>query len=152
MARANLNTSPIIRKTDTIIYDANGDEVIRLTMEEITIWHPDGTIEVYKHHDNINLADGSSWNVNMLFAKPPVYLGVCDLCRHKPPYTFPFRTKPSCGLVRLTKAKLCSCGALTCPKHHRRCRDGTWRCTRCARCHTLKMFCMRLFFVRRLEA
>ncbi|MBL1216577.1 MAG: hypothetical protein D8M59_03695 [Planctomycetes bacterium] len=138
---------PVIRSTDNVIYDNDGTEILRITASEMTIQMPDGTLEHRKKHENLILADGTSWNAAMLYAQPPVQIGACAQCR-KPPYSFPFRAKPSHGLVRLTRAKTCpDCGTLTCPKHRTRCSDGRFRCTVCARKWRLRESILGLFFV-----
>ena len=142
MTQQHFQNAPIVRMTETIIRD--GDEVIaHLTAKEMTLRYPDGRIEQRKSHENILLADGTSFNAAMTFARPPVQIGACRLCR-QPPYMFPFREQPTHGLVRLARAKTCvhnNCGALCCPKHRTLCSDGRYRCTRCAR----KWFWQELF-------
>lgn len=134
MAQQHFQIAPIIRSTETVVRDGD-EEIARFTATEMTLRHPDGKIEHSRLHENLILSDGTSFNAAMMFAQPPVQIGVCRLCR-RPPYTFPVRDRPTHGLVRLTRAKTCAhrhCGSLCCPKHRTRCSDGQYRCTRCAR-------------------
>jgi len=148
MPRQNLQNAPIIRTTDTIVRDVDGNEIARFGAHEWTLWHPDGTIEHRKHHENIVLVDGTSWNVSMLLGQNPVQIGACQLCR-QPPFRIGRRDRPTHGLVRLTRAKTCcDCGALCCPKHRRRCPDGRFRCTTCARRRSMWDFFIGILFAR----
>lgn len=139
--------APIIRTVETVFYDNDGYVVMRLSATQMTLHHPDGRIEQRKINDNLVLADGSTWNAAMLLAQPPVPIGVCGLCR-KPPYTFPWRAKPTHGLVRLSRAKTCQCGTLCCPAHRVRCADGQVRCLRCAHTWSWKERLLSLFFAK----
>lgn len=136
---------PIIRTVETVFYESDGSEVLRLSARQLTLHHPDGSIEQRKINDNLVLVDGSTWNAAMLLAQPPVAVGICELCR-RPPYMFPARAKPTHGLVRLSRAKACTCGTLCCPRHRRRCADGQIRCAHCARRWSWKERVLSLFF------
>jgi hypothetical protein len=135
----------IDRITDTVVRELNGDEVMRISSNDITIFYSNGEHEKHREYDNIILADASIWNVAMLAAK--IYLGVCSLCR-RPPYTFPFRRRATHGLVRLSSAKACPCGVLCCPAHCRQGDDGVWRCLRCTRRFTVHRGIRSIFFHR----
>ena len=144
MAGNNLGNAPSLRRTDTVICDTDGTEILCIGMAEMTLRHADGTVEVLKSHDNILLGDGSIWSGAMMLGKPPVLLAVCRYCR-SPIGSFPWRGPPSHGLLRLTMAKLCTCGEVTCPKHRKHV-NGRWRCLRCARHDRVKGLISRLLF------
>ena len=143
--QGNFQPGPITRITDTVIRDINGEEVLRISTTKMTVRLPDGSVETHTSHDNIITVDGSTWNFAMLAAK--IYLAVCPLCR-RPPYTFPFSKRPNHGLLRLSRAKTCVCGALCCAAHRKLCLDGRWRCLRCARRYSLGIALKSIFFSR----
>ena len=137
---------PIIRENLTVLKDLDGTEILRVGLHETTIKQPgSGALEVYKTHDNIRLVDGSMWNAMMLMAKPPVNLAVCPWCRH-PRWKFFGREQPTHGLLRLSRAKTCSCGQVACPRHRKLCRDGEYRCPRCASRWARNQLLLSLFF------
>ena len=148
MAR-HLNARSIIERTDNVIYDGEGREIRRIGTTETTVTDAHGRVEILKEYDTITMADGTSVTVSSLWGDKQVHIGCCALCSD-PPFRFPFREKPSAGLVRLTRAKTCPppCGKLLCPRHMALCSDGAWRCTRCARRHAFKTFIRRIFFER----
>jgi hypothetical protein len=148
MAQPNLNSAPITRTVETIIRGPDGIEIRRVSAGHITIRHPDGRIEQRKLNENIVLVDGTNWNAGMLYGSNPIEIGACHLCR-RPPYVFPLRDPPCAGLLRLSNAETCECGALCCGKHRRLCSDGEYRCTRCARWWFWLELLSRIFFCRR---
>ncbi|MGD2111548.1 MAG: hypothetical protein PVI86_19400 [Phycisphaerae bacterium] len=147
MPQPNFQGAPVISQTDSVIRDKNGEEILRIGAGEFTICYPDGRIERHKVSTNIILTDGTNFNVGMMYANPPVQVGVCSLCRH-PPYSFPIRQAASHGLVRLTRARTCTCGTLCCVRHCKLCTDGRFRCLRCARKWSWKEVISRVFFAK----
>ena len=147
MPQPNFQSAPVISQTESVIHDKNGDEILRLGASEFTMRFPDGRIERHKVSESIILADGTNFNVGMMYTSPPIQIGVCSLCR-RPPYSFPFRDTPSHGLVRLTRAKTCTCGALCCTRHRRLCSDGRYRCLPCARRWSWKEAVLSIFFAK----
>jgi hypothetical protein len=147
MPNLPMHAGPILRATDTIIRDINGEIIATLTAEEMTVHYPDGRVVNRKKLENIELVDGTGFNAGMMLANPPVQIGVCHFCRH-PPYTFPVRDKPTHGLIRLSRAKTCTCGMLCCRKHRQLCRDGIVRCPPCTRRWFWKEAVLGIFFSR----
>jgi hypothetical protein len=150
MILANIPAVPILRSTDTVVRDTDGEEVVRLSATEFTVRYPDGRLESRKLHENLVLCDGTSFNASMLFANPPVQIGVCRYCR-RPPYRFPWREAPTHGVLRLTRARTCSghrCAVLCCSRHRMLCSDGRYRCLRCSRRWAWKEFVLGIFFER----
>lgn len=138
--------APIIRVTEAVFLE--GDEgLMSLSGTQHLIRHQNGTIEQRRRYENKLLADNTSINGAMLGGPQPAVLTRCELCVH-PPYHFPYREKPTHGLIRLDRAKSCAggCGALCCARHRVHCSDKKYRCTRCARKWRLGRGFLRLFF------
>ena len=148
MPQFNLPSGPVEKQTITRIRDVHGTVVLEIGSTESTLFDNNG-VQVIKTNDHICLVDGSNWSPVQLLMKPPVHVGVCELCRHRP-YSFPFRANPTHGLVRLSRAKTCSqCGTLCCPSHQGLCADGKVRCVRCARRFRRRQLLVGLFFSQR---
>ena len=131
------------QNTITTITDVNGEVVLEIRQNEYLVVQPDGSFESYTHYRYITLVDGSAWVPQMMCQKPPIFVGVCSLCRKRS--LFKRRTH---GLVMLARARLCECGVLCCPKHRTLCSDNKWRCPKCARKYRLKSLIRPLFFER----
>jgi hypothetical protein len=134
MARQPLNITPPNTMTRTVLYDIDGSIILQIGYDEFMV-QPQvkgGPIEIHKNSSYIRLVDGTQWSPMLMLAKPPVHVGVCDHCR-RPPFIGLGRGTASHGIVTLNRAKTCSdCGALCCPKHFSKCRDGKYRCKQCA--------------------
>lgn len=132
------------QNTITTITDSQGKVIVRIKQDEYIIIGNDGNPTSYTRYRNIQLVDGSTWNPAMLWAKPPIYIGVCSICRE------PSRRRrhPTHGLVAMARAKLCTCGILCCPKHRKLCSDNKWRCPACVRKYHIKTFLRPMFFSR----
>ena len=146
MAKQNLPN----RNTIATITDERGEVILEITQNEYMVVE-DGSLNSYSHYHNIQLVDGMAWNPSMLTGNKPVYIGVCSICRRRSLNPFKRRTH---GLVSMGRAKLCTCGALCCPKHRRLCSDNKWRCHRCARRFTAKQIgksILRPIFFKKLE-
>lgn len=126
MTQFSSGLGPIVQVTDHVVRDGH-ETVVCISNTKLTLRHPNGTIERRDRFESVVTEDGFSWHAGLLAANPPVYVGVCRLCRH-PPYTFPWRARPRMGLVLMEAAEQCTCGALVCGKHRRLCRDGQYRC------------------------
>ena len=130
--------------TITTITDLYGNIIVEVRQNEYMVMGNDGSITSYTHYRNIQLVDGSTWNPAMLWAKPPVHIGVCAICRDGLSL-FKRRTH---GLVAMSRARLCSnCGVLCCPSH-RTLLDNRWRCPKCTKNYRLKSILRPLFFQR----
>ena len=147
MPQPNFQSAPVISQTDSVIRDGNGEEILRIGASEFTVRAGDGSVRRHKVSENIVLADGTNFNVGMMYTNPPIQIGVCSLCR-RPPYSFPFRDARSHGLVRLTRARTCTCGALCCMKHCKLCSDNRFRCLRCVRRWSWKEAILCVFFAK----
>ena len=133
------------QSTKTVIWDANGQAVIAIGLDEYIITKPDGSIESHRYSHNIVLVDGTSWNPGMLTANPPIYIGVCEQCRGFSVSLLGIR-KPSHGIMTLARAKLCTdCGTPCCPRHRKLGSDNKWRCPKG---HTAGQLLKRIFFAR----
>jgi hypothetical protein len=133
------------QNTITTITDVHDNVIMEVRQEEYLVTESDGSISSYTHYRNITLVDGSTWSPLLLSARPPVYVGVCEICRN--PSLFRRRTH---GLVAMARAKLCVCGILCCPAH-RRLLGNKWLCPGCAKTYRLKSIFRPLFFERREE-
>ncbi|MHB9071269.1 MAG: hypothetical protein ACYC54_12995 [Sedimentisphaerales bacterium] len=129
------------QNTITTITDANGEVVIEIRQNEYLVIQNDGSFESYTHYRYITLVDGISWVPQMMWQKPPIYIGVCGICRKRSIFR-----KRTHGLVSLAKAKNCECGIMTCPMHSILCSDNKWRCPGCAKKYKLKKNIKSLFF------
>ncbi len=131
------------QNTVTTITGVNGQTILDVRQNEYMVVQPDGSFESYTHYRYITLVDGSNWTPQMMFQKPEKFsIGVCSICRKRS--LFRRRTH---GLVMLTRARLCICGQLCCPKH-RTLSGKHWRCPSCARKYRLKNLIKPLFFMK----
>lgn len=147
---ARRNASHLVPSQNTIltITDIHGNVVMEVRDEESLVTGSDGSITSYNRMSNIQLVDGSVWNRHMLL-KPPVYLGVCESCRH-PDISFWRRQRPTHGLVAMHRAKLCAdCGRLCCPAHRKLGKDQRWRCLACHTRYRLGRLLRPVFFERK---
>lgn len=144
---ARQNAANIVPSQNAIltITDIQGNVVLEVRDEESLVTNSDGSITSYNRMSNIQLVCGTVWGRQMLFAKPPIYLGVCEDCRH-PNISLWRRQRANHGLVALHRAKLCTCGRLACPNHRRLGKDNKWRCLSCHKKHTLGRLLRPVFF------
>jgi hypothetical protein len=120
--------------TRTVIED-NGRVIAELGAEEVTHSDPDGTITTIRTSRNLVTSDRMVFNAGMLVANPPIYIGVCDLCRTYQVSLFR-RQRPTHGITTLARLKECECGAACCPRHRVLSPwDQKYRCPSCARKH-----------------
>ena len=135
------------QNTITTITDVNNNVIMEIRQEEFLVTASDGSITSYTHYRNIQLVDGSTWNPAMLWARPPVYIGVCESCRSQRSSLFRRKHRIH-GLVAMSRAKICdTCGILTCPQHRKLSkRDKKWRCLSCAKKHALGNLLRPVFF------
>jgi len=149
---ARRKPSNIVPSQNTIltITDIRGNVVLEVRDEESLVVNADGSITSYNRMSNIQLVDGSVWNRHMLLAKPPIYLGVCESCRH-PGISLLKRRRPNHGLVAMHRAKLCSsCGTLCCPSDRKLSkRDKQWRCLSCHKKHVLGNLLLPIFYEKK---
>ena len=145
---AQFHQAPIVQRTETIIPDKDGNEIMRITVRDIFVRHPNGVIEKYKQHQHIALRDGTIFHVGMLVRDPPADLAVCDLCR-APPLRVGLPERPTHGLIRLSNARTCDCGNVCCAAHRKTDREGNLCCLRCARSELLIRTLLFPFFVKR---
>lgn len=135
---------PVYKAIKTLVVDKAGNPVVMLKYREIIIVRPNGSTKEYKAGANIELVDGTVFNVGMLAGPRPVRLAVCELCR-EPPYTFPRRSEPTHGLCA-TGHRCRDCGRWSCPGHCEADPCGRWRCTLCARRNRRRRWVRRVFF------
>ena len=148
MARHNFGGAPPRQNTIFFVEDLEGNLILEVRQEECIVMEPDGSLSSYTKDQNIQLVCGSAWNLSMLRAKPPVYVGLCDTCRNPGISIFGGRRK-SHGLVAMYRAKLCTdCGILCCPRHRRMGQDGKRRCLSCDKKHRIANLLRPLFFRR----
>ena len=134
----------------TILRARDGSVIVQLSHTDSMIIYPDGRVEQQKISTAFETVDGSVWSVAMLFGKRPVYVGICEYCRH-PRFSGLGREKATHGIVVLEHARTCeTCGHLCCPRHYTQCDDDHWRCKSCARNHRIKQFIKSIFFSKYL--
>ena len=131
----------------TTITDLHDNIIVEVRQDEYLVIEKDGSITSYSNSRSIQLVDGSTWNPDMLRSKPPIYIGVCEICRD-PGFSFFRKQHKTHGLVAMSRAKLCECGILCCPRHRVLCSDKRWRCHRCAKKFRLISILKPLFFER----
>lgn len=149
MARQAPGGGPPSQNTIYYVQDPQGNLILEVRQEEYIVLGPNSPPALHTRHQNIQLVCGTTWNPSMLQSKPPVFIGVCHMCRH-PPVSLLGREQPSHGLVAMYRARLCAdCGILCCPRHRRE-RDGKWRCLRCSARHG-RVGLIRAIFFRREE-
>lgn len=135
------------QKTVTVLHDFDGP-ILEVGVEEFMLRQPDGTITFYRKSDNLRLVCGLEWNPGFLTSNPPIFVGICPLCRKYSLVGLHVR-KPTHGVTSLARAKQCTCGMLCCPVHRRRSPwDSRWRCLPCFRRHVVYQI-IKSIFVRR---
>jgi hypothetical protein len=145
MARQNLGGGPPTQNTIYSVEDLHGNLILEVRQEEYMVLQPNSPPTLFTRYQNILLVCRTVWNPSMLQAKPPVLLGVCEICRNPPVRLFG-RERPTHGLVAVYRAKLCShCGTLCCPRHRRE-HDGRWLCLSCASRHGVVRLLTPIFF------
>ena len=133
------------------ILDAQGNVFLEIGSEQVTIFHPDGTIEVLSESDSISLVSGGVFHPTMSMGKDPVMLlDVCEFCR-SPEFSVWRSETPTHGLCDREAGELCAgCQAFMCRNHAQKCADDEWRCRRCAGRYrarrTIGSICNFLFF------
>ena len=121
----HVDSDDIIR---TVYRLADGEVIEVDGFRELNIDLPDDGSRSVRTAGHQELSDGTLYTPVMAQRRRPVDLGVCAHCR-RPPWQFPFRERPSLGLVRLDVAARCvECGRLLCPNHQFRGRDRRIRC------------------------
>lgn len=137
------------QSTTTVIWDANGQPVIAIGLNEYIVSQPDGSMESRRLSHNIILVDGTAWNPGMLTSNPPIYIGICEQCRTFSVSGLRVR-RPSHGLTTLARAKICAgCGTLCCPHHRKLGSDNKWRCLSCSKRHAAGWLLKRIFFMKK---
>lgn len=149
MAQESFQMPPLNSETETEIRDAEGNRIdsFRAT-DGIALDEDNHRIQRAWHEARIT-SDGFAWHPGMLQAG--IHIGQCALCA-SPPWTFPSRSRPTTGLVRIASAVHCGrCGRLLCPRHRREV-DGKVLCIPCARRRRFWRLLDRIFFAREEEA
>ena len=132
MAQQPMNFNPPNTYSKTVLLGINGELILQIGFDDYIVVQPNRSISQYKISANIALVDGTFFNPSLLLAKPPIYIGVCELCRH-PPFLGLGRKKATHGIVTLARARICAdCGLLCCPKHRSK-HSGDWLCPSCRR-------------------
>ena len=145
MARHPANFTPPSTISRTVLRDVHGEAILELGLDDYMVQHSDGSITQHKISTNIQLVDGTQWNPGMLVTNPPVYIGVCELCRN-PPFLGLGRERPTHGICTLARAKMCTdCGLLCCPRHRSKLGED-WLCPSCRRRHRFRGFFGSIFF------
>jgi len=114
-----------------VVRDRHGRVILRMGVEETTVFQPDGSVTTSRDSENIQLVDGSVYNPAMsMGAKPVMLIAVCEDCR-SPRTLF---ERASHGLCSREAGHVCpDCGRFVCPKHAKNgLSDGQVRCRRCA--------------------
>ena len=143
MARQRINMPSANNVVQTLLCDEYGNPLVILSATELVITLPNGDIQSFRSNQSLLLSCGTMWHP-ALWPKNPI--GVCSVCRH-PQYIFPFRERPSHGLVSLRKAMLCvSCGQLLCPRHRKAGSDRRWRCPSCHKKSAIRRLFSWIFF------
>lgn len=148
MSRANFQ-SPVGTRTETVVRDAQGNPIESFVVTEELSLGPNDQPQLLRHHEMVINENGRGVYPALATANPPIYLGQCGLCPN-PPWTFPFRRRPTTGLVTMdmdSTAHCTSCGLLLCPSHQREI-DGSVLCIVCARRSKFWRFVNRIFFER----
>ena len=128
----------------TVIRDVRGTVILEIGLEKYSLRDANGTIHTFSRSHNIMLVDGSVWNPSFS-AKPGIFIGVCESCRH-PQFSIFRRETPTHGLCGLHNATRCTvCHSLCCPSHSILCGE-TYKCPKCAKSHGLLSFLGWIFF------
>ena len=135
------------RQVVTRVKGLHGEVILETSMDESTVFEPDGSATKYRKGENIQLVCGHVWNPTMSMGQnPAMVLSVCGFCRN-PGFEGLGRERPTHGLCNRAAGQVCAgCGAFMCPLHAKRCSDRSYRCKRCRRTHTLRNLLAGLFF------
>jgi hypothetical protein len=145
MARQPFNFAPPQTFSRTVLCDIDGEVVLDIGYTDFTV-QTNNIIQQYQIGAYIQTVDGRQWSPIQLRSQPPVYVGICSLCR-KPPFRWWGHEKPTHGVVTLQSAHTCvECGQLCCPRHFRKGRDGNYRCRPCSSRRRLKAKVKSIFF------
>jgi len=136
-------------RVDTVLYDANGKEMLRFGFAKRD-YEEDGTIKTEQIAENIECGDGTITSTAALIRTPGA-LKICDICRSQS--LGPLRSRRSRMVFSPTaNMKTCaSCRRNLCSRHAIASRvDGRHRCRACDRwasCkHILSRIARVLFF------
>ena len=135
------------RRVVTSMKDLHGNVVLETSMNDRTVFEPDGTVTKYRNNEDLQLVCGGMWNQTMSIGQnPSMLLSVCEACRR--PSTSVFNRKtPTHGLCSRAAGFTCAgCGTFLCPSHAKHSADGTHRCARCHRKHAAWNLLTALFF------
>ena len=148
MARQNPGNNVPSQNTILTITDIHGNIVLEVRDEEMLVIGSHNQITSYSRTGSMQTVDGTVFTIDMLKAKPPIYLGVCEECRH--PQASLFRNQHAThGIVAMHRAKLCvSCGVLCCPSHRKLGKDKKWRCLSCHKKNILGRLIRPIFFAK----
>ncbi len=131
----------------TRITDQRGELVLELGTHETFIMVPGQLPITQTINEDFVLSCGTVFNIDMMFTmNPPILIGTCDQCR----YPTNKKDTPTHGIVTISRAKLCVCGTLCCPKHRKLGSDNKWRCIKCHKKHKLISFFRKLFFTEEI--
>lgn len=131
------------KETKNIFSDSKGNVILEIGQAQYAFRTSQGELIHRNINESIQLECGTMWSPLLLFAKPPVYIAVCELCRERNP--------KSSGLVSLHRSRICSkCGRTVCSKH-RKLRDKKWMCLPCAKKHTIITKLIMPIFFKKIE-
>jgi len=147
MAKQSGPQNVVSKDKVSVITDINGETVIEIGSKQYTVRDSQGALTHRLLDQFLQTVDGMQWNPNMLFTKPPIYVGICQQCRDG---TSLLKRNKTHGIVTLNRAKLCvDCGTLSCPSHRKLGRDQRWRCLKHHRLHLLDRLLLRPIFFER---
>ena len=145
---AKQNTPKIVARKESVttITDVHGQVIVEIGQREYTVRQSDGSLVHRSLNQHMTTVCGTAWSPAMQFAKPPLYIGICQQCRDG---TSVLGRNKTHGICLLYRSKVCAeCGTLCCPSHRKLGRDRRWRCLKHHRRHLIGSVVKPLFFER----
>jgi hypothetical protein len=142
MAKQNEHDPLSEEHIDTVIYDAEGKEVLRFGFTNLDS-DENGSMRTHREAENVELADGTVIN-SVALMRLQGGLKVCDICRQQSQRRWRTGT-PKVFLALAANVITCSCGKNACRRHWVRSKiDGRLRCRACDRRASRKHFLHRI--------
>jgi len=134
MAKENDRTITSEEYVGSVVYDADGNEILRQGVRTTEYEADDGHDGSERISQNLVLEDGRIWNISQM-ARPgqhAVFVSQCPVCLRGRRSIFRRRGRNSLGLSPTSSMRRCfSCGTYICSKHYVLSADNHIRCRRC---------------------
>ena len=120
----------------SVIYDADGNEILRQGLRTTEYEADDGHEMLERISENMVLDDGRVWNISQMGrpGKDAVFVGQCSVCLRGRWSIFRRRRPSNVALSATSTMRRCfGCGTYVCSRHYVLSGDNHIRCRRCNR-------------------